>query len=102
MGTLTVALLVGGGITLVLYITARKEARYLRSAFGADYEAYETTTPFFFPDLRKLRSEAEVTFSVGALTTNLKDALVFLSFIPIAEVLEILRADYLPTWCLVY
>ncbi len=102
MGTFTVALLVGGGVTLVLYITARKEARFLRKTFGADYDAYAETTPFFFPDLRKYRTEDEVTFSVRALTTNLNDALVFLAFIPIAEVLEMLRADYLATWLQVY
>lgn len=84
---------------LILSQTAAKEEDRLRSAFGADYETYAARVPRIWPKPSLFRSEPEVTFRVDHLRTNLMDALVFLSFIPIAEFAQELKeAGWLPTF----
>ncbi|WP_347267092.1 isoprenylcysteine carboxylmethyltransferase family protein [Paracoccus sp. (in: a-proteobacteria)] len=76
------------GIGLILWLTARRESGFLSQAFGADYDAYAAQTPFFLPDPRLFRSGRIASFDTSTLRRNLFDALVFLSFIPIAELVD--------------
>ena len=83
----------------ILSQTAAKEEERLRSIFGAEYEAYATRVPRIWPKPSLFRTEPEVTFRVDHLRTNLMDALVFLSFIPIAKFAQQLKeAGWLPTF----
>ena len=43
------------------------------------------------PDPRLFRTDEEVVFSVSQLRRNFADALVFLAFIPLAELMEWLK-----------
>lgn len=88
MGAVTFGLVVGASVGMILYVTARKEADFLEARFGAPYLDYARRVPFFFPNPRQFRSGESVTFSVATLRRNFFDALVFLSFIPIVEVLD--------------
>lgn len=82
----------------VLTVTARKEESYLRETFGAEYEAYAARVPMIFPNPALYTSPPAVTVSVGPLRRNFIDAMVFLAFIPIAEVLEFVKeAQAVPT-----
>lgn len=84
---------------LILSQTAAKEEERLRSMFGAEYEAYAARVPRIWPKPSLFHTEPEVTFRVDHLRTNLMDALVFLSFIPIAEFAQELKeAGWLPTF----
>lgn len=87
-GAVTYALVLGGTVGLVLWITAKLEARFLSEQFGRDYDDYAAQTPFFFPDPRLFHSRPAITFDTGALRRNLFDAFVFLSFIPLSELLD--------------
>jgi protein-S-isoprenylcysteine O-methyltransferase Ste14 len=84
---------------VILSQTAAKEEERLRTLFGADYETYAARVPRIWPDLSLFRTEPEVTFRVDHLRTNLMDAMVFLSFIPLSEVAKELKEyGWLPTF----
>lgn len=91
LGSVTLAVLLTGVIGAILVVTARLEEDYLRSAFGPAYAAYAAEVPMILPRPRLWRSGAQVVVDVGALRRNLFDALVFLSLIPLAELLEYLK-----------
>ncbi len=93
-GKLSLALLLGGGVFLALYLTARREAAYLAAEFGPEYAAYAARTPMFVPDPRLFRSEPTILISSAALGRNLRDAFVFLAAIPLAELSEALGAHF--------
>lgn len=88
LGSLVLTALLGGLTLLILTVTARKEEAYLRATFGSDYDDFAARVPLILPNPTLFRTEAEVTFSVRHLRRNLMDALVFLSFIPLAELME--------------
>jgi protein-S-isoprenylcysteine O-methyltransferase Ste14 len=98
LGSIIVTLILGGIALLILSITARKEEAFLRSQFGDSYDAYSAEVPMLLPRLAGFRSTPTITVSVPHLRQNLMDALVFLCFIPLAEVLEhVKEAGLLPT-----
>jgi protein-S-isoprenylcysteine O-methyltransferase Ste14 len=68
---------------LVLAVTARKEAAFLRQRFADEYPAYEKRTPQFWPDPRLYNSPDEVTFSPELLGRAFRDTLYFLLLIPV-------------------
>lgn len=90
-GAVFYAVLLAGTIGTILYLTARREEAWLAERFGAPYAAYAREVPFFLPRLTGYRSETRVTFDVPSLTRNLRDALVFLAFIPLVEVFDWLK-----------
>lgn len=91
LGSVLLALVLGTLTLGILYATARREEAYLRRAFGPAYDAYAADTPAILPNPRLFRTEAEITVSIRHLRGNLMDALVFLSFIPLAMLIRSLQ-----------
>lgn len=94
LGAVSFAVLLGGSVGLILYVTARREAQYLDDHFGAAYRDYAKRVPFFLADPRLFRTRREVTFRTDTLQRNLFDALVFLSFIPLVELIDTFKAYF--------
>lgn len=88
LGAVSFALLLGGTVGLILYLTARREAGVLADHFGADYSSYARRVPFFLPDPRLFHSPSRMNFQTDTLRRNLFDAMVFLSFIPLVELID--------------
>lgn len=91
LGSLVLTALLGGLTFLVLNATASREEVFLRATFGSAYDDYARRVPRILPDLSRFHTPGEIVVSVPQLRTNLFDALVFLSFIPLAEVMEGLK-----------
>ena len=88
-------------LLLVVNETARREEGYLRATFGPAYDTYAATVPRFWPNLRNFRTDDTITVRVSALRVNLRDALVFLFLIPLAEFMEYLHeAAVIPTFAI--
>lgn len=75
-------------VFVILSVTARREEAYLVARFAEQYRSYARRTPRILPNPALFRSRDEVTFNVETLRRNFFDALVFLSLIPLAELLE--------------
>jgi protein-S-isoprenylcysteine O-methyltransferase Ste14 len=73
---------------LALGATARREADYLRSLFGAAYDDYARVTPMFWPKPSLYREPEEVNFSPSALRRTVLDGLFFLLVFPVIELIE--------------
>lgn len=83
---------------LILTHTAAKEEQRLRSQFGSEYDTYAARVPRIWPRPSLFQTASEVTFRVDHLRMNLMDALVFLTFIPLAEIAKELKEyGFLPT-----
>ncbi|GLK65379.1 isoprenylcysteine carboxylmethyltransferase family protein [Paracoccus kondratievae] len=87
-GAISLALLIGGTVGAILWVTARREADFLSESFGPEYDAYAARTPFFLPDPTLFRTGPTAQFDTATLRRNLFDAFVFLSFIPIVELVD--------------
>ena len=72
-------------------MTARKEEAILRGRFGGSYDAYAARVPMILPKPSLFQSPSTITVSVPHLRENLMDALVFLTFIPLAELMEMVK-----------
>lgn len=94
LGSLMLAVLFGGLTFLILMATARREEAFLRGTFGGTYDAYAARTPLIWPRPSLFHSPNDVVFSVRHLKVNTFDALVFLSFIPLAEAVDYLKEMY--------
>lgn len=92
LGSVVLAVVIGGAFATVLYITARREEEYLRSVFGADYDSYAERVPRLLPDPRLFTTPERIEVSVPQLRTNLRDALVFLALLPLVKLVGMLRA----------
>lgn len=91
LGSLTLCVILGGGAFVILSRTAAREEGFLRAEFGQAYNDYSARVPRIWPRLSLFRAEPTVTSSIVAMRTNFFDALVFLAFIPVAEVMEELK-----------
>lgn len=102
LGSLVLTVVLGAVIFAILSATAGREERYLRHQFGSDYDAYARRVPRILPRPSLFRSPEVITVNLFAVRTNLRDALVFLSLIPIAELLDNLKLaglwPTLPLW----
>ncbi|WP_234450758.1 MULTISPECIES: isoprenylcysteine carboxylmethyltransferase family protein [unclassified Paracoccus (in: a-proteobacteria)] len=87
-GAVSLGLLIGATVGVILWITARKEAAFLSHGFGADYDAHAARTPFFLPGPRLFCTGRTVQVDTATLRRNMFDALVFLCFIPIVELVD--------------
>lgn len=88
LGAVFFAVLLGGLTFAILYVTATREAGFLRATFGQAYADYARDVPFFWPDPRLYKSTDSVTFSSRALRNTLFDALGFLAAIPVVELID--------------
>lgn len=99
LGSFVLALAFGGLTLLILTVTARKEEAVLRGLFGGSYDAYAARVPMILPKPSLFQSPGSITVSVPHLRENLMDALVFLTFIPLAELMEMVKEmNLLPTF----
>lgn len=88
LGSVIVTIALTGAVFAILSNIAAKEERFLRGTFGRDYETYAARVPRILPAPRQFRTAPTVTFDVTTLKRNLRDALVFLSLIPLGELME--------------
>jgi protein-S-isoprenylcysteine O-methyltransferase Ste14 len=88
LGSFILAAVLGGVAFVILSRTAAREEGFLRAEFGPAYEAYAARVPRIWPKLSLFQAEPTVTSSLIAVRTNFFDALVFLAFIPLAEIME--------------
>lgn len=102
LGSIILTALLGVLTFVILSVTARKEEQFLRAEFGDSYQKYEQRVPRIWPDLSLFRTENYVEFSVAHLKGNFFDALVFLAFIPIAEIMEWVKEENLISTFLIY
>jgi protein-S-isoprenylcysteine O-methyltransferase Ste14 len=99
LGSIVVTAILGALTLAILAITAQKEEAFLRHQFGPAYDAYAADVPMLLPRLSGFQAAPTVLVSVPHLRQNLMDALVFLCFIPLAEVLEhVKQAGLVPTF----
>jgi protein-S-isoprenylcysteine O-methyltransferase Ste14 len=99
LGSIVLALAFGGLTLLILTVTARKEEAVLRGLFGGSYDTYAARVPMILPKPSLFQSPGSITVSVPHLRENLMDALVFLTFIPLAELMEMVKEmNLLPTF----
>ena len=99
LGSIVLTVLLAGLTFIILNATAEKEEHFLLEMYGNSYDDYAARVPRILPKKSLFKTEENVTFSVTQLRTNMFDALVFLGFIPLAKVLEIIKIqDILPTF----
>lgn len=91
LGSVIMSALLGGITFAILSVTARKEEAFFRGKFGPAYDEYAARVPMILPSLSGFRTDGEIVVSVRHLRQSLMDALVFLAFIPLAELLEFLK-----------
>lgn len=93
LGSIVLAVTLGALGATVLWLTARREERFLRATFGPDYAEYAERVPRLLPRLSRFRTAPKITVDLGILRRNLADALVFLAAIPLAEAIQSLHAS---------
>lgn len=102
LGSIVLTVILGGVTFAILAATARDEEKFLREKFGGRYDAYAARVPAILPKPSLFSSPQEVSFNTGHLRTNLRDALVFLCFLPLAELMEYLHEEAIlpsiPIW----
>ena len=91
LGSFVMAAVLGGIAFLILSRTAAREEGFLRTEFGTAYAVYAARVPRIWPKISLFQAEPTVTSSLVAMRTNFFDALVFLAFIPLAELVEGLK-----------
>ena len=91
LGSLLLMVLYAGLALLVLRATAYREEEYLIQKFGDEYLEYKNRVPAIIPSPALFHSPENVEFSVKHLRRTFTDALVFLAFIPLAQLINIIR-----------
>ena len=80
-------------VLCVFLYTANREADYLRHTFGVEYDSYAAQTPLLWPKPSLFRVTNVNTFSTYVLFATFKDALFFISLIPLMKLLEHLHVN---------
>lgn len=91
LGSVVISVVLGGMTFAILTLTARKEETFLRGTFGPAYDDYAARVPMILPKPSLFRSPDTISVSVTHLRGNLLDALVFLAFIPLADLMGHLK-----------
>lgn len=92
LGSLVAALVLGSVTCFQLRRTARREQHLLASHFGTAYAAYARRVPLLWPRLALYREAEAPRFHPRVLTRALRDSLLFLLVLPIAEIIDYARA----------
>ncbi|MGQ0610758.1 MAG: methyltransferase family protein [Paracoccaceae bacterium] len=91
-GLLLGSWLLAAAVTAVIYTilsrTAAREERFLRTEFGAAYEAYAQAVPRILPRAAAIRTAPQILVSIAPLRMTYRDALVFLGFLPAAMLID--------------
>jgi protein-S-isoprenylcysteine O-methyltransferase Ste14 len=90
-GSLVLGGLAGVVVGGVLYATSRGEAALLHAHFGPSYERYAERVPLFWPRPGIYEEADNATFHPQALKRGIRDAILFLLVIPVAEIVNLLR-----------
>lgn len=99
LGSLILTSLLAIAVFLILTATAAREEAFLRAEFGPAYDIYVARVPRIWPDLSLFHCGPTVQVKIATLRVNFFDALVFLAFIPLAELMEwIKEIGLVPTW----
>ena len=102
LGSFILAAVLGGGIFLILSMTAKREEAFLRAEFGTQYDDYAARVPRIWPKPSLFETPRTAVFDAQTLRGNLSDAFVFLALIPLAEFVEFLheflRFPTVPIW----
>jgi len=85
LGSVALALCLGGTAFFILSMTAAQEERFLSETFKGRFGLYAAQVPRMLPAWRLFRTSERVTVDIGTLSRNAADALVFISLIPLAE-----------------
>lgn len=102
-GSLTIALFCAAMTALVLGVTLRREAAFLRREFGAEHDAYAARVPAFLPDPRLFRDPETLLIVPRRLYRTLLDGLAFFLALPLFELVEHLQnAGLLPVLIRIY
>jgi protein-S-isoprenylcysteine O-methyltransferase Ste14 len=91
LGSFVLTAVLGLAVLAILSATAAREEAFLHHEFGPAYAEYAARVPRILPDPTLFRTGPVVPVSVNALRVNFADALVFLAFIPLAELMEGLK-----------
>lgn len=98
LGSLVLAVGLGGVVGAVLWATAGREEAWLRHDMGPAYAAYAAEVPRLWPRPSLFRTPVVVPVTIGALRTNVWDAPVFLALLPLAELLNAVKdSGWLPS-----
>ena len=69
----------------------RNEEKYLATAFGEKYADYAKATPAFFPNFRLYKARERMETNPQLIGRTFLDASLVLAFIPLMEVIEIVK-----------
>lgn len=96
-GSILISFLLGGATFFALYRMAKIEATFLRDRFGPLYDDYATRVPLFWPRPAAYEEAGAPQFLPRALRSAVRDGLVFLAAIPVAQLVAHFKAaDLLP------
>ena len=99
LGSLVLTAFLGVAVFLILTATATREEAFLRAEFGPAYDVYAARVPRIWPKLSLFQTKPDIEVKISTLQVNFFDALVFLAFIPLAELMEwIKEIGLVPTW----
>lgn len=97
LGSVAVAALMALAVFAILYLTAGREEAFLRQQFGQAYADYAARVPRILPRPALFSTPAQITVDIKPLAMTWADALVFLGFLPVALMVDWLRAaEWLP------
>lgn len=88
LGSFILTTVLGVTVFFILTATAAREEVFLRAEFGPAYDHYAARVPRIWPKLSLFHCEPIVEVKIAPLRVNFFDALVFLAFIPLAELME--------------
>ena len=94
LGSVTLALLLSGGAFYILSRTAAGEEVVLRKMYGSAYDDYAAQTPRILPAIGQFRTGPRIDVDVHELRNNFLDAVVFITFIPLARIIIWARDAY--------
>jgi protein-S-isoprenylcysteine O-methyltransferase Ste14 len=88
LGSVVLTAIIGGMTFVALSATAAREEAFLRATFGQAYDDYAARVPRIWPKPALFTTEATVVGVISTIKFTLRDAFVFLGFIPLARLLN--------------